>query len=161
MCISLHWCIRTWGIVLHVRSVHLGISFSSKGASEGGGDEDAVRARAGKSLILSPPRCLTSYVPPWIRMFMWVGVRATVRVSVCRRERGRAVYPFSTACRSWRSLPLNRWGSVLWALNSQHSGQMVRLSATLCLWVRVCVCVASGRRQEVNICQKAKRQLVV
>ena len=40
----------------------------------------------------------------------WACVPQCQCVSSCGSERGRAVYPFSTACRSWRSLPLNRWG---------------------------------------------------
>ncbi len=106
-------------------------------------------------LILSPSICLNSSVPRGYGCACgWACV--PLCVCVCRSEHVRAVYPFSTACCSGSPLPLNRWGSVLWALNSQHSGQMVRLSATLCVWVCECVCVASGRRQEVNICQKQR-----
>lgn len=135
--------------------INLCISLSSKRVSEGGRDEEIHRTRTGiHPRILSPP---TSPVD----MDVHVGGRSSHCACVCAAANVRAVYMFSTACRSGSPLPLNRWGSVLWALNSQHSGQMVRLSATLCVWVCECVCVASGRRHEVNICQKAKRQLVV
>lgn len=102
-------------------------------------------------LILSPSICLNSSVPRG---------RGCARGWACVRPCVRAVYLFSTACRSGSPLPLNRWGSVLWALNSQHSGQMVRLSATLCVWVCECVCSIRQKARSKYL-SKAKRQVVV
>lgn len=139
---------------LWVSRINFSMSLSWKKVSEGSSYEEIHRGRTGTS---SDP--LTSYIPPHQMENLDVGGNVHKCLRVCSSRSGLVCLLF-TRFASHGALSLwigeDRFYEPLTASTQARWCAYQLLCVSKCVSDGVCLCVVSGKWQEVNICQKLR-----